>query len=181
MQGAAWVKLFRRIPPARHDGLVLTTTTGTEIVVQRLIRLDRDFLVALGRLGGTTEHGKILVLPYDHLTHLSFNKKLTDAEIIDFLGKPGVAVQPVEAEPERSLESALVPRPADETIETFDFPADNPPLDVSSDTPLPAEPAVPAVPPGGNNVPKVSPPSKSILLARLRERLANEIAKPPGT
>src|SRR2546421_5517036 len=96
MQGAAWIGLLRRIPPSLHDNLLLMTTTGFEIVLQRLIRLERDFLVALGRLSGSTDQPKLLIIPYVQMTYLSFGKKMEDAEIESLLGKPGAMASPVE-------------------------------------------------------------------------------------
>src|SRR2546423_15691455 len=105
MQGAAWIGLLRRIPTTLHDSLILMTTTGFEIVLQRLIRLDREYLGALGRLSGSTDQPKLLIIPYAQMTYLSFSKKMTDEQIDQVLIKP-------EAPAERAfkaLRSARVP------------------------------------------------------------------------
>ena len=164
MQGTAWIGLYRRIPASLHDCLIVMTTTGAEIILQRLIRLDHDFLVALGRPSGSTDQAKVLVIPYDQMTYLSFSKKLTDEELQGFIGKPGVAVASADAD--EVAETA-----AEEIV---DFPREPAPAAAAAAMPEPA-----AVTPG-QKAPKVAPPSKSILLARLRERLANEIARQPG-
>src|ERR1700736_6301393 len=96
MQGASWIGVIRRVPASLHDSLVVVTTTRAEIFVQKVIRLDRDFLVCLGRLAGSTEQGKVLIIPYDQMTYLAFNKKMSDDEIYSVVGKPGIAVQLVE-------------------------------------------------------------------------------------
>jgi hypothetical protein len=169
MQGGAWVGLLRRIPASLHDCLNLMTTTGTEIVLQRLIRLERDFLVALGRPSGTTDQPKVIVVPYDQMTYLSFGKRMTDEEIQSALGNPGVAGS--------SVETAAAPEPDDASYagETVDFPREATPAAAASEpTPAP-EPAG-----NGKTAAKMAPPSKSILLARLRERLANETSRLPG-
>jgi hypothetical protein len=173
MQGPSWIALIRRIPASQHDCLVLMTTTGAEIIVQKVIRLDRDYLVCLGRLSGSTDQGKVLIIPYDQMTYLSFNKKMTDDEIHSVVGKPGVAVQLVEAAP------AVVAEAVEETAaEPTEFRME-PMSDPTAATPQPlAEAAAPAPPPPPG--PKVAPPSKSMLLARLRQRLANDVAKQPG-
>src|SRR5205823_14829567 len=88
MQGAAWIGLLQQIPQSLHDTLLLMTTTGFEIVLQRLIRLDRDFLVALGRLSGSTDQPKLLIIPYVQMTYLSFSKNMTDEVIESVLSKP---------------------------------------------------------------------------------------------
>jgi hypothetical protein len=161
MQGAAWIGLLRRVPAAMHDCLVLMTVTGTQIVLQRLIRLDRDFLVALGRLAGSTDQPKMLIVPYSQMVYLSFNKKLTDEEIQSAIGKPGMG---------EAAESEAGAEP----VEIVDFPH---PASAASAEPAPgAGPAATPRPTG-----KVAPPSKSILLARLRERLAGDITRPAGS
>jgi hypothetical protein len=179
MQGGAWVGLLRRIPAAQHDSLVLMTSTGAEIVMQRMIRLDRDYLVCLGRLAGSTDQGKLLVIPYDAIIYLCFSKKMTDAEIHDVVGKPGVAVQIVETAPEPVTAQAAPVA----VVETVDFPQSP----VAAPTPATEPPAevvtgltttIPAA--AAEQQAKVEPPSKAILLARLRQRLANDVAKHNG-
>jgi hypothetical protein len=172
MQGTAWVGLFRRIPPSMHDCLIVMTTTGAEIVLQRLIRLDRDYLVALGRLSGSTDQPKVLVVPYDQMTYLSFGKKLSEEEMQGAIGKSGVAAA--------AAEPTAVEEPATEMDgeEIVDFPGETAPAAPPAASPEPA-PAASAA--SAKNAPRVAPPSKSILLARLRERLANEIARQPGS
>jgi hypothetical protein len=164
MQGTAWIGLLRRIPASLQDCLIVMTTTGAEIVLQKLMRLERDFLVALGRLSGSTDQPKVMVLPYDQMTYLSFSKKLTDEELEGAIGKPGSAV--ANAEPSEMAKTAVEG--------TADLPREQPA------TPQPATPQ-PAAVVSPTKTPKVAPPSKTILLARLRERLANEIARQPGS
>ena len=163
MQGPGWIALLRRIPASRHDCLVVMSTTGIEIVLQRLIRLDRDYLVALGRLSGTTDQPKPLVIPYDQLTYLSFNKILPEDEIEAIFGKPGVAADIAD------MGSAPEPGSAAPS-EAIDFAGER-----AAETPAGPEEA-PAAESGTGQ--KAPPPSKTILLARLRERLANEVARP---
>ena len=174
MQGTAWVGLFRRIPVELHDCLIVRSTTGNEIVLQRLIRLDRDFFVAMGRLSGSTDQPKVLIIPYDQLTYLSFGKKLTEQEIQGAIGKPGVAVANVEPAEVAEVMAEGEGEGEGGGEDVVDFPRE----------PAPAATAVPQPEPAAASqaapAPKVAPPSKSILLARLRQRLAGEIAKQPG-
>jgi len=171
MQGAAWIGLLRRIPPALHDSLVLMTTTGFEIVLHRLIRLDRDFLVALGRLSGSTDQPKLLIIPYLQMTYLSFNKKMDDAEIDSVLGRPGTTPSPAERPTAARYQSA---RPEDD-FEVIEFPKETPAVAAVAQEKLAAEQAD-----SDGKGQKAQPPSKTILLARLRQRLADDIAKPPS-
>jgi hypothetical protein len=171
MQAPAWVNLFRRVPPAQHDCLILVTANKTEIVLQRLVRLEDDYLVGLGRLAGSTDQGKLLIIPYDQLTYVSFNKRLTDAEIGSVLGEPGIGaeVAPNVQQPAASGESVS---PADAA--NPDVNASNLPASATTDTPPLGDPAgqSPAKP-----AQKAPLPSKSVLLARLRQRLSEDAGK----
>jgi hypothetical protein len=165
MQSADWIDLFRRIPESHHDSLMLTTTIGTEIVLQRLIRLEGDFLIAQGRMAGSTDQGKMLVLPYDKLTYLAFNKKMTDAEMSVVLGGPGSAVQFSQAQvPVANANGQATPEAEMET------PAPEPPKSTQE-----APAAAVAENPHSS---RAALPSKTMLLARLRQRLAGETGKP---
>jgi hypothetical protein len=155
MQGAAWISLLREIPLSHHDCLVFTISNGNEIVLQRLIRLDDNFMVAQGRLSGSSDQGMVMVLPYDQITHVSFNKKMNDAEIQMVIGG-GKS----EADAAVSIQTEK-PQPAEATTTTT--------------TPEAASSGQQAQP----TAPKTAGlPAKSALLARLRERLATDMAKP---
>jgi hypothetical protein len=176
MQGTAWIGVFRRIPTTLHDCLIVMTTNGAEVILQRLIRLDRDFLVALGRLSGTTDQAKVLILPYDQMTYLSFGKKLSEEELQGAIGKPGVVVaseQPAEVAEQTGSEVEVEVEVEGQAEGPVNFPS-------AAATPVPVETAraEPAPPDKSNH--KVVPPSKSVLLARLRERLAGEVSRTPG-
>jgi hypothetical protein len=173
MQGPSWIALIRRIPASQHDCLIVMTTTGAEVVIQKVIRLDRDFLVCLARLSGSTEQGKLMVIPYDQLTYLSFNKKMTDQEIEAVVGKPGVAVQLVETAPEAVSEAVQ-----EGLTEPLTFPT-GAASEPGAVTPQPVQQVDPTAAPAKPG-PKAAPPSKTMLLARLRQRLANDMAKQPS-
>ncbi len=100
MQEAAWNGLFRRIPNDQHNCLILMTTTGAEVNLQRLIRIDTDFLVALGRPSGSTDEAKVVIIPFSQITYLAFTKKLNDEQIENFLGKQGVRAPPLRHSPQ---------------------------------------------------------------------------------
>ena|SRR5438552_10488920 len=169
MQGPAWINLFQQIPTSLHDTLLLMTTTGFEIVLQRLIRLDREYLVALGRLSGSTDQPKLLIIPYVQMTYLSFSKKMTDEEIDQVLIKPDAPA----ARASKGRGSASV---REEPFDVIDFP--KPAVKAALDAE--AEAAAEEAAADDKNAGKAQPPSKTMLLARLRQRLADDIAKPPS-
>jgi hypothetical protein len=159
---------------------MLMTATGAEIVLQRLIRVDQDFLVALARLSGCTDQAKVLVVPYSQLTYLSFTNKLSDEQINGLLTQQGEELPPLARTPMAAAPSgnATAAASGKEPAAASTAAAPGQSVSPSVDTPLPVN--------AGDRLPsrpnaKVSPPSKSILLARLRQRLAEDISKQPRT
>lgn len=152
MQGTSWIAFFRRVPVNLHDSLALTVTTGSEIVIQSIVRLDDDFAIFRGRLAGTQDNGRVVIVPYTQLVSVAFNRHLKDADIEAIFG----ASTPMAA--------------AIELTNAADEP-------LGHEETAPAEPAAaePTAPPPPAVSPPVRPsmPSKSILLAKLRARLAD--------
>jgi hypothetical protein len=143
MQGSTWINFFRRIPVNLHDSLALTVTTGAEIVLQGIIKLDDDFAIMRGRLSGTTEGARVVVIPYSMMVSIAFNRRMTDAEVQQVFGEAGPMAAPIPLAP-----AGAEPSPKEEQ---------------------PEEPATvaPAVAPAAQAM-----PSKTMLLAKLRARLA---------
>src|SRR5438093_8405671 len=71
MQGSSWIALFERIPTKYHDAIALNLVTGAEIMMQSLLRLENDYAIMRGRMAGSTDAGKVLILPYDHIVNLA--------------------------------------------------------------------------------------------------------------
>src|SRR5947209_19917615 len=81
MQSAAWAELLRLIPPALRENLSLTTSTGAEIALQNIVRADRDYIVIKGRVTGTTDGIGLFIIPFDRLSHLTFQKSVSEADV----------------------------------------------------------------------------------------------------
>jgi hypothetical protein len=149
----AWIAMFRRIPANLHDTLALGLTTGVEIVIQKIVRLDPDFMIIRGRLAGTQDAGRVVLIPYSQLTFVAVIRDLKEAEVEAFFGKSAPPVTP-RAQAELGHEESAASEEPEET------PA------------APLEDATQCVP-----APAVNPPkkpeavSKTVLLAKLRERL----------
>jgi hypothetical protein len=151
MQGAAWINLLRRIPANLHDALSLGLVTGSEVVVQQLIRMENDFVVVRGRMAGSTAEGRIMLVPYSHMALVALNRNMSEPDMQALLGG------------------------AETSEATSDLPA------ASTEVPA-APPAAEATPAVGDQ--RVAAPassssrgavSKSVLLARLRERLKEKV------
>ena len=81
MQTRSWMKLLQRIPSEQHDILVLLTSIGVEINLQRIMRMEDEFLVVRGRLAGTTDTGRVFFIPYSQINYLGFNKDISEAQL----------------------------------------------------------------------------------------------------
>jgi hypothetical protein len=122
MQAGAWTAFLKRVPLELHDVLMLMTTIGMEISVQNVVCVEEDHVVIRGRLAGTTDMGRVFVIPYDQINYVGFQKAMNEAQIralfgdncllpAQVSGEGVVAVEPAgEAAPTSSgPEPALVP------------------------------------------------------------------------
>jgi hypothetical protein len=140
----AWINMFRRIPANLHDGLTVALRSGAEVAIQTILKLEPDFIIMRGRLTGTQEGGKIMMMPYVEMTVLSLPRPLKDTEVEAIFGKGDppalIDLPPVGAD------AAIAAPAAKEATES-----------------VPAAAVSPAK--------KPEQQSKSMLLAKLRERL----------
>jgi hypothetical protein len=154
MQGSAWIKLIRRIPENQHDNLVAVTTAGAEIMVQRIILVEEEAMIFRGRPAGSTDQPRILLMPFDQLNHLAFHRAPTEVEVQAIFGDGNVSFAPAASALKAEAAAAAPEAPAAAPAATQEKPA----------------PPQPAPTPST----KSAPPSKSVLLARLRARLAGD-------
>jgi hypothetical protein len=140
-----WIALFRRIPSELHDALSLGITTGAEIVPQRIVKLDSEYMVLRGRLAGSNDPGRILMVPYSQLTYVTITREMSEPEVEAIFGKGDI---PLAGAPK--AESA----------------AASPEAAVVTDAPA-----------GFSPPKKKDAPSKTILLAKLRDRLKDSSVK----
>jgi hypothetical protein len=146
-ENEAWIALFRRIPANLQDVLALGLTTGSEIVIQKIVKLEPDFMIIRGRLAGTQDTGRIVMVPYNQLTFVAIGKHLLDTEVEAIFGKGApVAV-------------ADMPTPAIESAAA-----------VSEPTADKAEPEQ-SMSDSRSGRKKPDQASKTVLLAKLRDRL----------
>jgi len=182
MQGSAWLAVLGRIPALKHDCLVIVTTTGAEIVLREIVRVENDFMILRGRMAGSTDDGRVIILPFDQVTYFAFNKLLPEPEIQAMFGKSAPTVQWTNVQAPAAETAAPLPAPPEPAVPEFAAPpeAHAPTADAQgADAPRSAGdgPAAPAAV-DGKAAPKPAHPSKSLLLARLRARLANEDGGP---
>jgi hypothetical protein len=166
MQGPSWIALFNRIPGKLHDSLALTLITGAEILMQSILRLESDYAIIRGRMSGSTDAGRVIVLPYNQIVNLAFTKRMLEAEVQAIFGKILEQVTAQTADAPAGDEAAAPAEPVEEVPQEVEE-TPNPGVTVAMRTILPPAPASP-----GKSQPQQ--PSKSILLARLRARLAEQ-------
>jgi hypothetical protein len=95
MQNHDWIELFRRIPEAQHNILVLTTHSGVDLSIEMIIRTELTFLVFRGRVCGQTDDGRVFFLPYHQIDFLQLNRTVKEAEIREFFGETADAPKSV--------------------------------------------------------------------------------------
>jgi hypothetical protein len=92
-----WPKVFHGFRPDDQKLLVVTTTTGLEVAVQELSRVEADLVMIRGRIAGTAEASRLFLLPYEQLSSIYVNRIVRSEEVELF--SPTVT-------PERKLEVA---------------------------------------------------------------------------
>lgn len=113
MQDVAWIKLLRHIPPGEQSNLMLVTTSGTEIAIHALLRIDPECLALRGRLAGSTDAGRVFFVPYSHIDYFGFQQPLKEAEFrelfdnLEMLSPDSPDASSAAPEPSPSVPSAL--------------------------------------------------------------------------
>jgi hypothetical protein len=86
-ENQAWISMLRRIPVDLHEVLAMGLTTGAEIVIQKIVKLEPDFMIIRGRLAGTQDAGRVVLIPYSQLTFVAIQRDLKEAEVEAIFGK----------------------------------------------------------------------------------------------
>src|SRR5579883_797394 len=101
MHDAAWVKLLRHIPASEQSNLLLVTTSGREIAIQCLLRIDPECVALRGRLAGSTDAGRVFFVPYSQIDYFGFQQPLKEADFQQLFGNLDslAAASPTDPEP----------------------------------------------------------------------------------
>jgi hypothetical protein len=160
MLEGGWLQVLQRIPSQYLDTISLVSVTGAEIVIQQVFRIEGDFIVVRARTAGTLDGGRVMVVPYSQVDFLAFNRKMGEDEVMAIFGAPfqpmGAAVPAAGAATPVIAPVPYVPPPAPAAAAAEAEAAELPEAAASDAARRP------------NQI------SKSILLARLRERLAEK-------
>src|SRR6266581_5141072 len=116
MQSADWSRLLQRIPASYHDSLMLVTTIGMEITLQAIERVEDAYLVVRGRMGGSTDTGRIFFVPFDQINYLGYMRLARQQDISALLGEGP------PPPPELKIEAAALEETAPEVAEPTPAP-----------------------------------------------------------
>ena len=116
MQSAAWKAIFNRVPREHHEIMMVVTTIGIEINVKSIQLLEPEYVVIRGRLGGTTDAGRVFFVPYDQINYITFNKEIREEHVADMLGleRPPPKAPMQEGDSVRAAPEAAVEEKKDE-------------------------------------------------------------------
>ena len=168
MIGADWLALFRKIPSELHDAVAIMLIDSTELIVQQVFRIDREFIVLKARLSGTTDGTRITVVPYSQIVFVSLMKPVPENDILGLFGKGVASPAPVVRHVVEQMETPMPDDDRPNTPAEFELP----PVPVPTMVVSPAE--TDSTPGSTTGNPRPGQVSKSILLARLRERLGQK-------
>lgn len=112
MTDPEWKEMLERIPGEWHEGMTFAMTTGTEIVTQSLLRVEATFALVRGRTMGSADAGKLLIVPFDRISHIYFAKPLAIHVIEAAFGELQVQAEAPKPDDEAAEEAAGEPEPA---------------------------------------------------------------------
>lgn len=101
MLNEEWIEMFRVLPLEIHNQIVVVLQNGSELSIDTFFRFEPKFLVARGRVAGTTDENRAFFVPYNQMLYYRIERimKLDELEEI-FLNR-------TEAVPETESVSAV--------------------------------------------------------------------------
>lgn len=165
MQSTLWVRLLRQVPAGQLQRLTIVTTIGAEIAIQEIVQMAEEYLILRGRLQGTSDAGRLFLVPLDQVSFVSSQVEMKDDAIRAIFGPGhGAAYVAPSAPPPVAApalaETAAVHEPAAGSAEEPQPAAAEPAAGETPEQPKPSEK------PAG-------PVNRSELLERLRTRSHN--------
>jgi hypothetical protein len=105
MLNQEWIDMFRVIPPEHHNQIVVVLQNGSEISIDTFFRFEPNFLLARGRVSGTTDENRAFFVPYNQMLYFRIERIMKLEELEEFL------INRTEAAPEAE-QAPVVPIPA---------------------------------------------------------------------
>ncbi len=161
MHPSGWIQLLQLFPVEQIPNLALVTTSGMELSLQSIVRLEEEYLLARARVSGSSEAGRAFFIPYDQINFLGFQKPVKEAVLHALFGDDyGEAA-------EESQEGASLAAGA--PGEQQPVAADEPPPEAAPAVAQEPPPEAKPVPARSNHGQAL--PTKAEVLANLRTRL----------
>jgi hypothetical protein len=99
VQNAAWLELLRLLPEAQHQNLLIMTADASEVFVSDIVRMEPEYLVLRGRVGGTSDTGLVFFVPYDRIAFVRLQKPVPEELVYGLYGMQPPERKAVEADP----------------------------------------------------------------------------------
>lgn len=112
MTNQEWIDLFRSIPEPEHGKTVLVLSNNSEICVDALIRFDANYLVLRGRVGGTIEEARGMVVPFHQVVYVRIERYVKIEEMEEMFGPANFSIATIKAgdtAPPKAAQAALLP------------------------------------------------------------------------
>ncbi|MGE3808284.1 MAG: hypothetical protein AB7K24_26790 [Gemmataceae bacterium] len=184
MRSKAWIALLQTIPPEKFEKLTMVSSSGNELNIQNILRIEEEYMVCMGRLAGTTDDPRVMLVPLDNIDYLGFREPLKQGEAEEIFGH-GLGLDGQGAPAPRTVvatpaAAAAAAAPSEEAAEDEPVKKQKPaalsallkpqgqeapaPAPTPPPAPAPAPAAEPAAAEGGPLL-----PGKAALLERLRK------------
>jgi len=113
MTNQNWIDMLSVFPEEEHNSLVIVLQNGCEINVDILFRIEPNFVVMRGRVGGQTEEGRGFFIPYSQMLYFRLERVTNISELREIMdGSSYRRTQPVAELPISEPVAAVPVAPA---------------------------------------------------------------------
>ena len=153
----------------------MITVTGQEIILQKILVMEEDYFVFRGRMSGSQDGGLVVIMPFDQISNVCFNKRMLEPEVCEIFGNAnGFMTATVTAAGDAGTPTPAPASPAEAKPAAADTSSalEDTIADINN---KPALPTPAAEEPGpSESLLKPKQISKTTLLARFDARLAGQ-------
>jgi hypothetical protein len=108
MTNLEWMEVFRGIPEAEHNKLVIVLQNGAEVTIDTLFRFETTFMLIRGRLGGTIEEARAFFVPYDQMLYVRL-ERIVKLEELDSLVSSSTPIAQATAPSATPVQAPVTP------------------------------------------------------------------------
>jgi hypothetical protein len=177
MESSSWSALLQRLPLDQHEKLMMVTSGGTEMAIQRILFIQGDCLIIKGRLSGSQDTGRVFFIPYSHIDYLGFQTAVLESDIRNWFGEDELLARLEKSEAPATDAAAAAEGTNGEAAPAASEAAPTAPEATPAEGPAGSGPA-PSKPSSGVR-PALSP-SRSALLDRVKSRSSGIIGNRNG-